>query len=47
MHLGSSGRIRRLLPHQRMNSPRKESLLPFVYALAVSMKLHFGSSYDI
>jgi hypothetical protein len=29
MHLGSCGRIRRLLAHHRMNSPRKESLLPF------------------
>jgi hypothetical protein len=28
MHFGSCGRIRRLLPHHRMNSPRKESLLP-------------------
>jgi hypothetical protein len=34
MHLGSRGRIRRLLPHHRMNSPRKETLLPFVYTLA-------------
>ena len=41
MHLSSCGRIRRLLPHHRMNSPDKESLLPFVYTLAVSMKLHF------
>ena len=41
MHLSSCGRIRQLLPHHRMNSPRKESLLPFVYTLAVSMKLHF------